>query len=150
MCLIMFVVNVEGAIYRDGKWLIIQRGFKEAHAAGALSLVGGKVENEGNQSDILERTLQREIFEEVGIEVSNSMHYVHSTSFVASDGEPVINVVFLCSYLAGEACRKSPDEVEDVLWLTTDEILEHPKAPAWTKDSIRRASEVLHRIQAMA
>jgi 8-oxo-dGTP diphosphatase len=77
------------------------------------------------------------------------MHYVHSTSFVADDGEHAIDVVFLCSYLTGEACCKSPDEVEDVLWLTMDEILEHPKAPSWTKESLRRASAVLHRIYSM-
>ncbi|HSU80384.1 MAG TPA: NUDIX domain-containing protein, partial [Candidatus Angelobacter sp.] len=65
----MFVVNVEGAIHLDGKWLLILRSEKEEHAGGGLSLVGGKCEIEGNSSDILERTLHREIFEEVGIEV---------------------------------------------------------------------------------
>lgn len=38
----MFIVNVEGAIRKDGKWIIIERSYKEEHAAGSLSLVGGK------------------------------------------------------------------------------------------------------------
>ncbi len=145
----MFVVNVEGAIFRDGKWLVIERSSQETHAGGTLSLVGGKVEHEGNQTDILERTLQREIFEEVGIEVSNPMHYVHSTSFVADDGDSVIDIVFLCASSTGAAFCKSPDEVEDVLWLSLDEILQHPKAPDWTKESVKRSSAVLNQIKAV-
>ncbi|KWX72124.1 hypothetical protein AMQ84_25905 [Paenibacillus riograndensis] len=39
----MFIVNVEGAICRDDKWLVITRSTKEEHAGGTLSLVGGKV-----------------------------------------------------------------------------------------------------------
>ena len=62
----MFVVNVEGAIRRNEKWLLIRRSEKEEHAGGGLSLVGGKCEIEGDSSDILERTLKREVFEEEG------------------------------------------------------------------------------------
>ena len=40
----MFIVNVEGAVYKNGKWLLIERSLKEEHAGGTLSLVGGKVE----------------------------------------------------------------------------------------------------------
>ncbi len=35
----MFVVNVEGAIRRNEKWLLIRRSEKEEHAGGGLSLV---------------------------------------------------------------------------------------------------------------
>ena len=34
----MFIINTEAAIYRNGKYLIIKRSEKEAHAGGALSL----------------------------------------------------------------------------------------------------------------
>ncbi|KAB2334529.1 hypothetical protein F7731_15090 [Cytobacillus depressus] len=61
----MFIVNVEGAIWKNDKWLIIERHMQEEHAGGLLSLVGGKVDKEGNSADILERTMKREIFEEV-------------------------------------------------------------------------------------
>lgn len=40
----MFILNVEGAIYKNEKWLLIRRSKKEEHAGGLLSLVGGKVE----------------------------------------------------------------------------------------------------------
>jgi 8-oxo-dGTP diphosphatase len=104
-----------------------------------LSLVGGKVNIEGIVSDILEKTVKREIFEEVGVIVKDKVNYVHSTSFVTDVGEHVVDVVFLCELESGEAFPNSPDEVENVLWLTTDEILRHPKSPIHLKESIKNA-----------
>lgn len=139
----MFIVNVEGAIWKDDQWLIIRRSKKEEHAGGLLSLVGGKVDIEGNSSDILERTLKREIFEEVGVNVKDRLNYIHSTSFVTDKGVNVVDVVFLCEYKSGKAFAKSPNEVEEVLWLTSEEILNHPKAPIYLKESIKQASELV-------
>lgn len=138
----MFIVNVEGAVCRDDKWLVITRSTKEEHAGGTLSLVGGKVDVEGNTRDILERTVKRELYEEVGIEIKDDVTFVYSTSFVADDGCNVINIVFLCEVDGGTAHCKSPDEVEAVHWMTFDEIMNHPKSPPWTKESIRRAALV--------
>lgn len=74
----MFIVIVEGAIYKDDKWLIIEQSKKEEHAGGLLSLVGGKVEQEGNSSEILERTVKREIYEEVNVIVKDQLTYVRT------------------------------------------------------------------------
>jgi 8-oxo-dGTP diphosphatase len=123
----MLIVNVEGAIYKNEKWMLIKRSEKEEHAGGLLSLVGGKVENEGNSSDILERTLKREIFEEVGIEVSN-LRYVNSSSFVSDSGLNVVDIVFLCDHESGEPYAKSPDEVDGVIWMTTQQILSNSRS----------------------
>ncbi|PLS17610.1 DNA mismatch repair protein MutT [Bacillus sp. M6-12] len=139
----MFIVNVEGAIRKYDKWLIIERSKKEEHAGGLLSLVGGKVDIEGNSSDILERTVKREILEEVGVKVKDKVNYVHSTSFVTDTGENVVDIVFLCEPESGDAFPKSPDEVEEVLWLTTEEVLSHPKAPIYLKESIKHAEALL-------
>lgn len=138
----MYIVNVEGAIRKNNKWLIIERSKKEEHAGGMLSLVGGKVDLEGNSSDILERTVKREIFEEVGVKVKDRLNFVHSTSFVTDTGVNVVNITFLCEHYSGKAYPKSPDEVEKILWLTTEEILDHPKAPFYVKDSIKRAESL--------
>lgn len=137
----MFIVNVEAAIYKNGKWLIIERSKKEEHAGGLLSLVGGKVDLEGNSEDILERTVKREILEEVGIEVKDNIEYVHSTSFVTGKGENVVDIVFLCEFQAGEAFAKSPDEVESVSWMSSEEIMNNPNAPDFLIESIKRAEE---------
>lgn len=138
----MFVVNVEGAIHRDGKWLLILRSEKEEHAGGTLSLVGGKCEVEGVSSDILERTLIREIFEEVGCEVTG-LKYVNSSSFDTDSGIHVIDIVFLCHHKTGEPYAKSNEEVDDVIWMTTLEILAHPELPVYLKENIKLADKML-------
>ncbi|WP_421385258.1 NUDIX hydrolase [Bacillus salacetis] len=138
----MFIVNVEGAIHRNGKWLLIFRNEKEEHAGGSLSLVGGKCELEGTSSNILERTLKREIFEEVGSEVRD-LKYVNSSTFVTESGLNVIDIVFLCHYKSGEPYARSADEVDEVIWLTTSEIIAHKELPAYLKENIRQADKML-------
>ncbi len=134
----MFIVNVEGAIFKDGKWLLIERSILEEHAGGELSLVGGKVDREGPSFDILERTLHREIEEEVGIKVK--IHgYVNSSSFLTDMGEHVVDIVFLCEHVSGEAYAKSPEEVDGILWLTTEQIVTNEELPDYLRRNIQHA-----------
>lgn len=139
----MFIVNVEGAIFKKNKWLIVERSKKEEHAGGLLSLVGGKVDIEGDSKHILERTVKREILEEIGVEIKDNLRYLHSTSFMTDSGENVVDIVFLCEYESGEAFVKSPDEVEDVMWMSAEEIMNHPKAPIYLKESIKCAESIV-------
>lgn len=138
----MFFINVEGAVYRGDKWLMIERSHKEEHAAGMLSFVGGTVDPEGASSNILERTLKRELMEEVGISVHEKMTYVRNTSFVLPDGREVVDIVFLCEWQTGEAYPKSPEEVEAVHWMTTDEIVGHPQTESYLHDNIKEAARL--------
>ena len=66
---IRYIVNVEAVIYQDDKYLIIKRSDQEEHAPGILSNAGGKVEINNPQKEVLEKTLIREIKEEVDIEL---------------------------------------------------------------------------------
>ncbi|RDU37890.1 DNA mismatch repair protein MutT [Neobacillus piezotolerans] len=136
----MFILNVEGAINKDGKWLLIKRSEKEEHAGGLLSLIGGKVEKEGASIEILERTLHREIGEEVGIEIDN-LRYVTSSSFVTDSGLNVVNIVFVCDYKSGEAFAKCPAEVDEVVWMSTKEIVGHSDIPVYLKGYIELADK---------
>ncbi|WP_026907274.1 NUDIX hydrolase [Paucisalibacillus globulus] len=138
----MFIVNVEGAIHREGKWLLIRRSEKEEHAGGSLSLVGGKCEIEGNSTDILERTLHREILEEVGIEVT-ILGYVNSSSFVSDSGMNVVDIVFLCQHKSGEPYAKSTEEVDEVIWKTTEEIISHVDLPDYLIENVKLADGLL-------
>lgn len=137
----MFIVNVEAAIYKKEKWLIVRRSDKEEHAAGELALVGGKVDDEGTSTDILERTLIREVEEEVGVTVSD-LAYVNSSSFVTDSGVSVIDIVFLCSYEEGEPYAKDPDEVASVSWMTTEEIVSNNEIPSFLKENIQLAERL--------
>ncbi|MEK3886331.1 NUDIX hydrolase [Bacillus sp. FSL K6-3431] len=138
----MFLVNVEAAVFNKDTWLIIKRSIKEEHAGGLLCLVGGTVEKEGNTKGILERTLKRELFEEVGVKVKDSMKFVRNTSFILDDGNEVIDIVFLCEFDHGKPFAKSPDEVDAVYWMTADEIYNHPNSPIWLKESTQEAEEL--------
>lgn len=142
----MFIVNVEGAVYKEDKWLLIRRSKVEEHAGGELSLVGGTVDHEGDSNDILERTLHRELFEEVGVKVKNTIQYVRSTSFISANGKEVVDIVFLCEFDKGDPYAKSQDEVESIHWLTTAEIVNNEEIPFYLRDSILAAEAMRKRI----
>ena len=137
-----YIVNVEAAIYKNEKWLIIKRSEKEEHAPGILSNVGGKVEINKTENDILEKTLIREIMEEVGIKISETLYYVESKSFISDKGQVVVDIVFLCKYQSGEPRRMSDDEVSEIYWMSIDEILDNDNSPIWLKESIKKAENI--------
>jgi ADP-ribose pyrophosphatase YjhB (NUDIX family) len=143
--LTQYIVNVEAAILHEGRYLIIQRGEQETHAAGALTLPGGKVEKAGEAGQILETTLRREILEEVGLEIQEPPVYLESNSFVADDREPVIDIVFLCRYQPAEPVAEpriaDPGEVAAIHWMRADQIFQNPKIPPWTRQSIHLAEQ---------
>lgn len=143
----LYIVNVEAAIYMGNKWLIIKRSEKEEHGPGLMSLVGGKVETNIAEDGVLEGTLRREIMEEVGIEVSDTIHYLESKSFLLADGQVVVDVVFVCKYKSGEAKPVATDEVGEIYWMTCEEVLENGKALIWLKDTIKKAEDVRLRLE---
>jgi 8-oxo-dGTP diphosphatase len=134
-----YIVNVEGAIVKDGHYLMVVRG-EEEYAPGGLNFPGGKVEGADNADDVLEKTLRREIAEEVGLEVHAEMAYVRSSAFVA-EGDPVVDAVFLCRWKSGEAVAADPAEVAAVRWLTAAEAIAHPETPPWTRLALELAEQ---------
>ncbi len=135
-----YIVNVEGAIVKDGRYLMVVRG-EEEYAPGGLNFPGGKVEEAGSSDDVLEETLRREIAEEVGLEVHAEMAYVRSSVFLA-EGDRVVDVVFLCRWQSGEAVAADPAEVAAVHWMTATEAIAHPETPPWTRLSLELAERV--------
>lgn len=137
-----FIVNVEAFILdKDGRYLMIVRGESESHAPNSLSVPGGKVEASESLDNVLETTVRREVIEEVGVQLEDEMYYVESTLFTTSQGESVVDVVFLCRCASGELGDLSMDEVAEAKWMTAEEILSHPKLPDWTKRSFLQAEK---------
>ena len=132
----LFIVNPEGAIWHEGRYLMVVRGAEEDHAAGVLAFIGGGVEKSEAMDNILEATLRREILEEVSIEISD-MAYVMSRLFYVADKTSVMYMIFLCRYHAGRVYINDPGEVAQALWLTPEEIVQHPACPPWMKADIR-------------
>jgi 8-oxo-dGTP pyrophosphatase MutT (NUDIX family) len=141
----LYIVNVEAAVFSGDRWLVIKRSEEEEHAPGTLSLVGGKVEGAAETPSILEKTLVREVLEEVGIEVEDELVYLESKTFLTDKGEPVVDVVFVCERKGGEA-RCADLEVDAVYWMTAEEVMGHEKAPGYLKDTIRAAETVRLRL----
>lgn len=142
-----YIVNVEAAIYKKDNWLIIKRSEKEEHAPGILSMVGGKVEITNAENNVLEENLIREILEEVGIQISKTIRYIESKSFISDKGQVVIDIVFLCKYEEGEAKCMATDEISEVYWMSSKEILENKDAPIWLKESIEKADYIRSEIE---
>ena len=135
-----YIVNVEGAIVKAGRYLMVVRG-EEEYAPGGLNFPGGKVEGADNADDVLEETLRREIAEEVGLEIHDEMFYVRSSAFVA-EGDPVVDVVFLCRYRSGTAFAADPGEVAAVRWMPLAEAIAHPETPPCARLSLELAEKV--------
>ena len=141
-----FIINVEAVIYGavQKKYLMILRSDKEEHAAGTLSMVGGTVEYSDSNDNTLEFALQREVEEEIWVQLWNTFHYVESKTFVTNKWETVLDIVMIVEYISGTPTAKDPDEVADILWLSYDEIMSHEKTPRRIKQSIEKSDKILH------
>jgi 8-oxo-dGTP diphosphatase len=128
----MIVVDVEGAVFKDGRYLMIVRGKDESHAPGALSFPGGKLEENDGPKNAMESALRREIAEEAGVAVRDEMTFVVSEIFDMDDGRKVLAVVFLCYYAAGEP--RPGDDEESVHWMTPEEIVSDPRSRLWLNE----------------
>ena len=139
---IKYIVNVEAVIFKNDKYLIIKRSEKEEHAPGIYSNVGGKVEVKKPQKEVLEKTLIREVEEEVDLKLKPPFSYIESKSFLLDSNELIIDIIFLCEYKEGMAKAKDEEEVDKVYWFTYNEIMEHNMIEDWLKVTINRAEEL--------
>lgn len=135
-----FVVNVEAAVTKDDQYLLARRAATEDHAAGERSLIGGKVEAEPSGPDALQQTVRRELDEEVGVSVDR-LAYVTSGYFLDDSEKPVINVVFLVRWQAGEPKVREPDELADVAWVSAEKIFDGAELPSYTESYLRIAEQ---------
>jgi 8-oxo-dGTP diphosphatase len=141
-----FVINVEAAIFRNGKWLVGVRSKLESESPGLLAFVGGTVDSADTVPvETLENALAREVEEEVGVKV-RVLSFVNDTSFVSKKGNNVLDVVFLCTIESGEPKVSDTKEFETLLWLTTEEVLQYPNVPKWLCNSILKADSLVTRV----
>ena len=138
----LHVINVEAAIYRDDQWLMIERSAEEEHAGGTLSMVGGTVELDDADDNILEAAIDREVMEEVAVRVGANKTYVESKAFVGPKGNHVVDIVLLCPYESGEPRAVDASEVAWVGWMSLSQILEHAQTPPWIRQSMIKAEDI--------
>ncbi len=136
----MYLKVIECAIEHKGRFLVIEHP-SGGHAEGLLSFPGGKVdpEDESHPSDILQAAVKREIFEEVGLTLTDPIEYVFSTFFTGKNNTPIINSTFYCRLNNTlPTVTISPTEIARYAWMTSAEIMQAPNVSEWLLNYIQR------------
>ena len=136
--LFYFVANV--VVYRDSdkRCLILKRDEREKVHPGKYAVPGGKLEWDNldinnptrmngdviDFEDAVEDLLKREVAEEAGIEIEDSLHYINSVAFVRPDETPVILVKFAAKYKSGEVTPEK-GAFTDFAWVNQEEIKDY-------------------------
>ena len=108
-------------IVKNNKILISQRALNEKHDPGKWTIPGGKVDQtEGNVWNILEKTLKREVEEEVGVMIDDNIRLISNNTFIRTGGQHVIALVFICYWVSGVA--KPCEDTNDVAWITEEDL----------------------------
>lgn len=115
-------------IYKEGKYLLLQRSFEKKVFPGKWTVPGGGLTIDDyinlpkTTSDhwyfALENSLRREIKEEAGIEVGK-INYLCDMTFIRSDNIPVVILSFYASHKSGEI--KLDEDSIDYVWATYEE-----------------------------
>jgi ADP-ribose pyrophosphatase YjhB (NUDIX family) len=129
------IVLVKGWIEKDGKFLLAKRSLKELHKPGVWSLPGGKVESEKEEPNILQKTLKKEIKEEVGVEIEDATSLMYDNSFIRVDDAHVVSLTFLCHCKSGEA--KPLEDTAEIKWLTLEELKRFNESEDFLREEIK-------------
>jgi nucleoside triphosphatase len=98
------------------KFLVIKRNNNEIAFPGKWAFPGGKVEK---GQTILE-TLKREVLEEVGLEIEDSMKFLKDFTFIRSDNHNVVGLVF--EVIAKSDNVTLAEDFDDYKWVTPEEF----------------------------
>jgi len=122
-------VAITAIIVKDNKYLITRRSQNKKRFPGKWTVPGGKLETndylelekdtEFYWYNVLERTLKREVLEEVGLEIKN-IEYVTSLATIHEDGSPSLVISCVADYISGEI-KLQKDESDDFAWVSSEE-----------------------------
>ena len=122
-------VAITAIVVKDGKYLIARRSPTKKRFPSMWTVPGGKLEASDYLSlekdtehywyNVLERTLRREVKEEVGLDIKN-IEYLTSLATVHKDGAPSLVISCLADYAGGEV-RLQESEMDDYAWVTLEE-----------------------------
>ncbi len=120
---------ITAIICKGDRYLLIRRSLNKKRFPGKWTIPGGKLESkdylelpkdtESYWYNILEKTLAREIKEEVGLEVEN-VQYLTSLATVHDDGSPSLVISCVADFKSGEV-KLQEEETDQFAWVTTEE-----------------------------
>ncbi|OGM29320.1 hypothetical protein A2801_02245 [Candidatus Woesebacteria bacterium RIFCSPHIGHO2_01_FULL_41_10] len=122
-------VAITAIIYKDNKYLVIRRSKTKKRFPSLWTVPGGKLET-SDYSDlpkdtefywynVLEKTLLREVKEEVGITIKN-VEYLTSLATIHADGNPSLVISCVAKYFSGKI-KLQKEESEDFAWVSLKE-----------------------------
>lgn len=130
-----FEVVITAIIVKDGKYLITRRSLQKPRFPGMWTVPGGHLdpsdftdmpkETEDYWYNVLEKTLRREVKEEVGVEINN-IEYVTSLGTVHEDNlsgqaiSPSLVISCLADYVSGEVILQE-EETDKCEWVSLEE-----------------------------
>lgn len=122
-------VAITAIIVKDGKYLITRRSLTKKRFPGKWTVPGGKMETsdylklpkdtEFYWYNVLERTLKREIKEEVGLVIAN-VEYVTSLARIHEDGSPSLVISCMADYVSGKV-KLQKEENDQFRWVSLRE-----------------------------
>src|SRR3989344_1305695 len=118
---------------RASNYLITRRSPNKKRFPGMWTVPGGKLETsdyinlpketENYWYNVLEKTLRREVREEVGIEIEN-IEYVTSLATIHADGSPSLVISCMADYVSGDI-KLQEGETDQFAWVTLEEAKSH-------------------------
>ena len=122
-------VAITAIVVKDAKYLIIKRSANKRRFPNMWTVPGGKMETDDYLKlpkdtqfywyNVLERTLKREVQEEVGLEINN-IEYITSLATVHEDGSPSLVISCIADYVSGEVILQK-EEADDFVWVNLEE-----------------------------
>jgi len=129
------LILVNAVVEKDGKILVSQRSLEETHEPGKWTIPGGKVERTaGDVWNIIEETLNKEVMEETGVEITSDAQLLTNNTFIRSTGQHVVALIFLCQWKSGEA--KPLEDTTDAKWISEEELKKYIEAFAGRMDDL--------------
>jgi 8-oxo-dGTP diphosphatase len=136
-----FPLNVCAVLHRDGRWLLDVRADDANYAPGTIGLIGGHVEQGDGPERVLESTVQREIAEETGIDLTGiPLVYLDSEAYRDPTGDLVLTVTYVAELPPGvEPISENAVEDAELSWWTLEDLEADPRCAPWTSRLVRRA-----------
>ena len=126
---ILHEVAITAIIVKDGKFLITKRSPNKRRFPNMWTVPGGKLEasdytswpkdTHGYWYNVLEKTLRREVKEEVALEIDHIV-YLTSLATVHGDGAPSLVISCTAQYASGEVVLQE-EECNEFAWVTLEE-----------------------------
>ena len=125
-----FEIVITAIIVKDGKYLVTRRSMQKKRFGGKWTVPGGHMETsdftsypketEHHWYNVLEKTLAREVKEEVGLQIDNVRYVTSLANIHDDDGMPSLVISCLVDYVSGEVVLQE-EEADKYEWVSLEE-----------------------------